>query len=125
MAITNQASRTDAPSPTLPNVWTEEATAITYENMQKLSRQNEFQIGSKTYKRRMLKPKDVVALNKLQKKNQEASDKEDEEAAMEILKEQAKIVLQDFTDQEFDDIDVVLLQSVVGACLLISKGFRR
>jgi len=122
---TAEKAEAAVPQPLLSNVWTEEAQAITYENMQKLSRQDSFQIGEKTYQRKILKPKDIVAINRLQKKSDEATSRDDDEAGMNILKEQAKIVLKDFTDAEFEEIDVVMLQSVVGACLLISKGFRR
>ena len=111
--------------PPSPSIWSTEAQQITFDNMQKLSKQDSFQIGEKTYKRRMLKPKDIVALGKLQKKMDGATKDDNEELTMETLKEQAKICLVDFTDQEFEEVDVVGLQSVIGACLLISKGFRR
>lgn len=116
-----------SPDPTagLANIWGQEAQSITYDNMQKLSKQDEFTIGQKTYKRKMLKPKDMVELGKLQKESEQAIRDDNDEKTMEVLKKQAKIVLVDFTDQEFEDIDVVALQSAVGACLLISRGFRR
>jgi len=107
------------------SIWRTEAQQITFENMQKLSKQDEFTIGDKKYKRRLLKPKDMVQLGKLQKKMDEATKDDNDELMMDTLKEQAKIVLADFTDAEFEEIDVVGLQATIGACLLISKGFRR
>lgn len=118
-------STPEATTPASPSIWTTEAQQITFENMQKLSKQDEFKIGDKTYRRRLLKPKDMVALGKLQKEMDAATKADDDEKSMKILGEQAKIVLQDFTDAEFEEIDVVDLQAIVGACLLISKGFRR
>ena len=94
---------------------------ITFENMQKLCNQNEYTIGEETYKRKILKPKELVALYKLQN----AMDKiNDPEKRMENLKEQAKICLEGMTDEKFEQTDAVKLEIIIGACLLISKGFR-
>ena len=118
-------SQPEQSTPPNPSIWSTEAQQITFENMQKLSKQDEFTIGDKKYRRRMLKPKDMVQLGKLQKKMDEATKDDNDELMMDTLREQAKIVLDNFTDAEFDEIDVVGLQATIGACLLISKGFRR
>jgi len=95
---------------------------ITFDNMQTLCNQSEYTIGEETYKRKILKPKELVALYKLQN----AMDKiNDPDKRMDNLKEQSKICLEGMTDEKFENTDAVKLEIIIGACLLISKGFRK
>jgi len=94
----------------------------TFENMQALCNQSDYTIAGETYKRRMLKPKDLVALNKLQNK---LDTLDDPEKRMTCIKEQAMICLEGLTEQKWENTDASLMEIVVGACLLISKGFRK
>lgn len=93
----------------------------TFENMQKLTKLNEYEVAGEKYKRRILKPKEIVELNKLQLEL-DASD--DPEKRMENIKKQAFICLEGLTDEKWDNTDASKMEIVVGACLLISKGFR-
>ena len=94
---------------------------ITFDNMTKLCNQNEYTIADETYKRKILKPKELVALYKLQ----EALDKiKDPERRMANLYEQAQICLEGVTPEKWENTDAVKMEIVLGACLLISKGFR-
>ena len=94
----------------------------TFDNMQVLCNQSEYTIAGETYKRKMLKPKDLVALNKLQTK---LDSLEDPEKRMNCIKEQAQICLEGLTEQKWENTDASMMEIVVGACLLISKGFRK
>ena len=95
---------------------------ITFDNMTLLCNQAEYEIAGETYKRRILKPKELVALYKLQ----EALDKiKDPEKRMQNLYEQAQICLEGVTPQKWENTDAVKMEIVLGACLLISKGFRQ
>ena len=95
---------------------------ITYDNMTLLCNQSDYEIAGETYKRRILKPKELVALYKLQ----EALDKiKDPEKRMQNLYEQAQICLEGVTPQKWENTDAVKMEIVLGACLLISKGFRK
>lgn len=94
---------------------------ITFDNMTKLCNQNQYEIAGETYKRRILKPKELVALYKLQ----EALDKiKDPEKRMDNLYQQAVICLEGVTPEKWEKTDAVYMEIVLGACLLISKGFR-
>ena len=93
----------------------------TFENMQKLCKLDEYEIAGEKYKRKMLKPKDIVDLNKLQIKL-DATD--DPSVRMENIKKQAFICLEGLTDQKWENTDASKMEIVIGACLLISKGFR-
>ena len=98
---------------------------ITFDNMTKLCNQNEYEVEGIKYKRKILKPKELVALYKLQS----ALDKiDDPQKRMDNIKDQAKLCLtiqegKDF-DKEWENTDAVMMEIIVGACLLISKGFR-
>lgn len=94
---------------------------ITFDNMTKLCNQNEYEIGNETYKRRILKPKELVALYKLQAGLDKISDPE---KRMNNLYEQAVICLEGVTPEKWENTDAVKMEIVLGACLLISKGFR-
>src|SRR5688572_25270033 len=94
---------------------------ITFDNMTKLCNQNEYEVAGEKYKRKILKPKELVALYKLQ----QALDKiTDPEKRMENIKAQAEICLEGITDAKWANTDAVYMEIIVGACLLISKGFR-
>jgi hypothetical protein len=102
----------------------EASSQKTFENMQKLCNQSEYEcpLGSGIiYKRKMLKPKDLVELNKLQLS---LDADEDPEKRMENIKKQAKICLEGLTDDKWEQTDASLMEIIVGACILISKGFR-
>ncbi len=94
----------------------------TFDNMQALCNQSEYIVAGETYKRKILKPKDLVALNKLQLKMDTT---DDPEKRMNLVKEQAQICLEGLTDIKWENTDAGLMEIVVGACLLISKGFRK
>ena len=94
----------------------------TFDNMTVLCNQSEYTIAGETYKRKMLKPKDLVALNKLQIK---LDTLDDPQKRMDCIKEQAMICLEGLTEQKWDNTDASMMEIVVGACLLISKGFRK
>ncbi len=94
----------------------------TFDNMTVLCNQSEYQIAGETYKRKMLKPKDLVMLNKLQVK---LDGVDDPEKRMDLVKQQAMICLEGLTEQKWENTDASMMEIVVGACLLISKGFRK
>jgi len=101
-----------------------EASSIqTFDNMQKLANQSEYEIAGEKYKRKILKPKELVALNKLQ--NELPSLENDPEKRMDNIKKQAFICMEGWTEAKWENTDAALVEIVVGACLLISKGFRQ
>jgi len=95
---------------------------ITFDNMTKLCNQSEYEVADETYKRRILKPKELVALYKLQAALDKISDPE---KRMQNLFEQAQICLEGVTPQKWENTDAVKMEIILGACLLISKGFRQ
>jgi len=123
----SEENKNNQPDPTLANVanaWRQEAQDVTLNNMRVLSNRDAFKIGEKEYTRKLLKPKELVQLNKIEKTIGETPDLDDEKY-MEYLFQQAQLCLKDFTQEDFDNCDVVMLQSVVSACQLATKGFRR
>jgi hypothetical protein len=103
-----------------------EASSLqTFENMKKLCALNEFEVPANSgtkYRRKMLKPKDIIELNKIQ--NEMAEDI-DPEKRMDCIKRQAMICLEGLTEDAWEQTDAALMEIVVGACILISKGFRQ
>lgn len=97
------------------------STEITFENMTKLCNQAEYEIADENYKRRILKPKELVALYKLQAGLDKITDPE---KRMSNLYDQAVICLEGVTPEKWENTDAVKMEIVLGACLLISKGFR-
>jgi len=109
------------PTKNLNDLLGSDSAQITFENMKKLCNQSEYTIAGETYKRKILKPSELVALNKLQIKLDELVDPEKRQ---DNIKEQAKICLEGLTDEKWENTDAVMMEIVVGACILISKGFR-
>ena len=107
---------------TLADLLNVASSQMTFDNMTALCNQSDYTIAGETYKRKMLKPKDLVALNKLQNK---LDGVDDPEKRMDLIKQQAQICLEGLTDQKWENTDAGLMEIVVGACLLISKGFRK
>ena len=106
--------------------WVQEAEDVTLGNMRALSGKTEFDnvIEGKTVSRNILKPKDLIALAKIEKEIMDEKDITDE-VYLKLLAKQAKICLKDFTQEDFDNCDVVMLKIVVNACVMMTKGFRR
>jgi gamma-glutamyl phosphate reductase len=100
----------------------DQSAQITFENMTKLCNQSEYKIADEIYKRRILKPKELVKLYKLQT---ELDKIKDPEKRMENLYEQAEICLEGVTPEKWENTDAVKMEIVLGACLLISKWFRQ
>lgn len=97
----------------------------TFINMTKLANQDEYECPTHSgikYKRRMLKPRDIVALNKLQLALNDLD--QDPEARMKNIRDQAEICLDGITDEKWEETDASLMEIIIGACILISKGFR-
>ena len=111
----------------LSNLLGNASAEVTFNNMQKLINQNEYEIAGVKYKRKILKPKELVKLYKLQT---ELDKLNDPEKRMNNIKDQAQLSLMNedgkpLTDDQWDNTDAVMMEIVVGACLLISKGFRQ
>ena len=107
-----------------------ESAQITFNNMKKLCNQSEYTIEGVTYKRKILKPKELVTLYKLQKELDDAGDNIDPQKRMDNIFKQAQVCLtqgeknEPITKEQFDNTDAVQMEITIGACLLISKGFR-
>jgi len=95
---------------------------ITFENMTKLCNQNEYEVEGQKYKRKILKPKELVTLYKLQAELDKITDPQ---KRMDNVKAQAQLCLEGLTDEKWENTDAVQMEIIVGACLLISKGFRK
>jgi len=100
-----------------------EGDEIIKQNIEKLVQLDEYTISGKIYKRKMLKPKDIFDLQKLD--NEQNEFKDNPEKLYEILRKQTKICLVEMTDNDFENTDGVMLQNVIAACRIISKGFRK
>ena len=100
---------------------TERSAQITFENMEKLCNQKEYEIAGHTYKRKILKPKELVELFQLQKSLDKVTDPE---KRFDILYKEANICLEGITPELWEETDAVMMEQVVSACLLISRGFR-
>jgi len=108
------------------------AAQINFDNMQQLCNTDTYEIEGVKYTRKLLKPKDLVAIFKLEKDLEKLKDKSGEVDPIKRLdnvKEQAKIYLKieegkDF-DKEGENTDIVKMEIVIGACLLNSRGFRK
>ena len=99
-----------------------ESAQVTFENMKKLCALDEYEIAGEKYKRKILKPKELVQLYKLQA---ELDTLDDPVKRMDNVKKQAFLAMEGWTEAKWDATDAVMAEIVVGACLLISKGFRQ
>jgi hypothetical protein len=108
---------------TLGDYLAEASSKQTFENMKKLCLLSEYEIPKGSgikYKRKMLRPGDLAKLEILQNSVDEA----DPIKRMDNIKQQAMICLEGITDEKWEETDAVLMQIVIGACVLISKGFQ-
>jgi len=99
-----------------------ESAQITFNNMQKLCNQSSYIVNGVEYKRKILKPKELVKLYKLQN---EIDKLEEPEKRMDNIFQQAQVCLEGVTPENWENTDAVQMEIIVGACLLISKGFRQ
>jgi len=104
-----------------------ESAQVTFDNMTKLCNQKEYTISGVEFKRNMLKPKQLVEFMKIQNT---LDNTKDPETRMQLLKEQAQIALtlKDNTknfDSVWEETDAVYMEIVLGACMLIARGFRK
>ena len=107
---------------TLADYLNEASAKKTFDNMQKLASQSEYEIPKGSgikYKRNMLTPGMKTKLEILQNENTD----DDPKKRMENLKQQAIICLDGITDEKWEETDSVLMEIVIGACLVASKGF--
>ena len=94
---------------------------ITFKNMTKLCNQDVYEVAGEKYKRKILKPKELAQFYKLQ---QEADKITDPLKRMDNIFQQAQVCLEGITREKFDKTDIVKLEIIIGACFLITKGFR-
>jgi gamma-glutamyl phosphate reductase len=118
----SQDKKFEAPVRNAMSLLGDQSAQITFDNMTKLCNQSEYKIADEVYKRRILKPKELVKLYKLQT---DLDKIKDPEKRMENLYEQAEICLEGVTPEKWENTDAVKMEIVLGACLLISKGFRQ
>lgn len=115
--------------PTIPvnqeliNLFKPESDAITHNNMAKLTKQDSYLIGDKTFNRRRLKPKQLIEFTNVYSQLTELKDAELEKK-IDFMEKSAMIALEDFTHEDFENSEVVVLENVLAACFLITKGFR-
>lgn len=107
----------------LVNLFKPQSDQITYNNMAKLTKQDSFQIGDKTFNRRRLKPKQLIEFTKTYEQVTTAGES-DIEKKFEAMEKSAILALEDFTHEDFENTDTVVLENVLAACFLITKGFR-
>ena len=105
------------------NLFKTESDNITYKNMSKLTKQDAFKIGDKTYNRRRLKPKELLEFVKAYTEVTQIPDLEIEKK-LDLMEKSALIALEDFTKEDFENCDSLMLEQVLGACFLITRGFR-
>ena len=97
---------------------------ITFDNMTKLCNLDVYEVAGEKYKRKILKPKELVALYKLQGELEKIP-QNDPQKRMDNIYAQAQICLEGVTKEKWENTDAVKMEIVVGACFLISKGFRQ
>lgn len=101
-----------------------ESDQSTFENMKYLTNLTEYLIGDKVYTRKMLKPKDLKEFTNLQTELMALGDTNIEKK-MELLEKLGIISLEGFTHEDFENCDILMLEQVIAAQFLISKGFRK
>ena len=84
---------------------------------------NEYTINNKQFKRKILKPKELIEFSKFQDELTTVGDT-DIAKKFEILEKMAIFILEGFTSEDFENSDAVYLEQVIAACFLITKGFR-
>ena len=100
----------------------EKGSQITFENMEQLCNKSSYEIAGHTYKRKILKPRELVKLFQLQK---EIEKTQDQEKRYNNLYKQAELCLEGITPELWEDTDGVLMEQVLSACMLINRGFRK
>lgn len=103
--------------------WAKEMNTISIANMKKLVMMDQYTIADKTYSIRMLKPRMIIEINKLQEEiNKLGMDWTEEK--FNLVKQQANILLNGWDDSHFDDTDLGMLEQVIAAGIMRTKGFR-
>jgi hypothetical protein len=123
MAAVTDKPNGEAPK-TLTDYLSEASARKTFANMEKLSSLKEYEIPAGSgikYKRKILTPKEKVRLEILQ--NEMDKNPDDPQKRMDNIKAQAQICLEGLTDEKWEETDAVLMEIVIGACLVASKGF--
>lgn len=111
---------------------------VTFNNMMILTNLDEYECPEGSgiiYRRRMLKPPQVVKLGILQNKLLDLS--EDPQKAMDNLRDQAILCLRkvvkegddeklvDMTQEDWDETDGPLMEQIISAAFLMTKSFRK
>lgn len=101
---------------------------ILNENMQKLCKKDTFLISGKDYNRRKLNPRQKQKLLSLTTKYAVMDDADEStfEEKLRLQCEAAQLALTNFTEADYnkEDMDAMMLDQVLAACVMISKGFR-
>ena len=115
-------TKPESPEDKTVNMWAEAMNEISIGNMKKLANLDEYTIGPKTYKSKILKYREIKQLQDLNNQITLMSDWTDEK--VEIMKKEASICLEGWNNTDFEECDPVYLEQVLSACILKTKGFR-
>jgi hypothetical protein len=107
---------------TLPELINYATSEVTFQNFQALCNQASYEVAGHTYQRKMLTPDDFEKLLTFEEELSNPNIKV--KRRMAILREQAQICLDGVTDELWKKTDVGKMEIIIGACILISKGFR-
>lgn len=106
----------------LVNLLRESSGQKTFDNIQKILSGDKITIGEKSWKIAMLKPRQLMEIQKLQNQREELK-AEDVEKADDLLFNSAEILLEDFKREDYNDIDAVKLQIAITALVVRANGF--
>jgi hypothetical protein len=95
-----------------------------YNNLAKLISLDEYQSNGNTFRAKILTHIEVGQLRKLDRESREIDQDADWPAYTNNVKEQAKILIEDFTDEIFNKADFSLLENLVVAWGMKPGGFR-
>lgn len=128
--MTLEETEQQAPvTPAVRNEFTEKlvntSNNTAYNNLAKLISLNEYtdETGT-TFRARMLTHKEIGKLKKLQKEEDAINQDEDWDKYIINLKEQAKLLIKEYTEEDFDKADFYILENLIVAWRMKPRGFR-
>ena len=103
----------------------ETSNTTAYNNLAKLISLSEYtdETGT-TFRSRILTHKEIGQLKKLQKEEDLINQDNDWDKYITNLKQQAKILIKDYTEEDFDKADFYVLENLIVAWRMKPRGFR-
>jgi hypothetical protein len=97
----------------------------TLENYKQLVTKDEYQMDGVMLKAKKLKPNDIGALRKLTTELPKIDQEKEWDKYIDNMRAQGKLLIENFTDDLFDNSDFYVMENVITAWRMKHRGFRK